>query len=117
MREERAKKEVEVRQTKIERKKKMEKLLREVMVKIGLKQEEEEEGIVVEALLDSGAIELIMSEEFVRKYRFRRTKLEKSIYVRNVDRTMNYTGPILDTVVSELKTINLISILFSFIFS
>ena len=117
MREERAKREVEVRQTKIERKKKKEKLLREVMVKIGLKQEEEEEGIVVEALLDSGAIELIMSEEFVGKHRFRRTKLEKSIYVRNVDRTMNYTGPILDTVVSELKTIDLISILFSFIFS
>jgi len=44
-----------VRQTKVERKEKKEKLLREVTVKIGLKQEEEEKRIVVKALLDSGA--------------------------------------------------------------
>ena len=37
LREEKAKREVEVRQTKVERKKKKEKLLREVMVKIRLK--------------------------------------------------------------------------------
>jgi len=41
-----------VRQTKVERKKKKEKLLREVTVKIGLKQEKEEEGVVTEALLE-----------------------------------------------------------------
>jgi len=40
LREEKAKRRVEVRQTKVERKEKKEKLLREVMVKIGLKQEE-----------------------------------------------------------------------------
>ena len=33
---------------------KKEKLLREVMVKIGLKQKDEEDGIVAEVLLDSG---------------------------------------------------------------
>jgi len=44
LREERAKRGVEVRQTKVERKEKKEKLLREMMVKIGLKQEEGEEG-------------------------------------------------------------------------
>ena len=32
------------------------------MVKIGLKQEEEEKGVVTEALLDSGAIGLVKSE-------------------------------------------------------
>ena len=37
MKKERAKREVEVRQTKVERKEKKEKLLREVTVKIGLK--------------------------------------------------------------------------------
>jgi len=73
----------------VERKEKKEKLLREVTVKIGLKQEKEEEEIVVEALLDSRAIELVMSEEFVMKHRFRRTKLERPIYVRNVDSTLN----------------------------
>ena len=72
--------------------------MREVIVKIGLKQEEEEEGIVVDVLLDSKVTELVMSEEFVRKYRFRRTKLERPIYVRNVNGMFNYAGPIVDTV-------------------
>jgi len=66
------------------------------MVKIGLKQEEEKEGIVVEALLDSGVTGLVMSEEFVKKHRFRRTKLEKPIYVRNIDSTLNYVGLIIE---------------------
>ena len=87
MREEKAKRGVE----------KKEKVLREVTVKIGLKQEEEE-GVVTEALLDSGATGLVMSEEFARKHKFRRTKLERPIYVRNVDGTLNYAGPIVDTV-------------------
>ena len=64
LREERAKKGVERRQTKVERKKKKEKLLREVTVKIGLKQEEKEKRVVIEALLDSRVTGLIMSEEF-----------------------------------------------------
>ena len=41
---------------------KKEKVLREVMVKIGLKQEEKEEGIVTEALLDSSTTGLVMSK-------------------------------------------------------
>jgi len=76
--------------------------LREVTVKIELKQEEEEEGIVVEALLDSRVIGLVMSEEFARKHRFRRTKLEKLTYVRNVNGILNYVGPIKDTVEVEI---------------
>jgi len=72
------------------------------MVKIRLKQEEEEEGIVVEALLDSGVIGLVISEEFVKKHRFRRTKLERPIYVKNVDGMLNYVGPIVDTVEVEV---------------
>jgi len=102
LREERAKGGVEVRQTKVEREEKRGKLLREVTVKIRLKQEEEKEGIVVEALLDSEATGLVMSEEFVKKHRFRRTKLERPIYVRNVDVTLNYTGPIMNMVKIEI---------------
>ena len=102
LREKRAKRGVEVRQTKIEKKEKKEKYLREVTVKIGLKQEEEEEGIVVDTLLDSGATGLVMSEEFVRKHKFRRTKLEKPVYVRNVNGILNYVGPIIDTVEVEV---------------
>ena len=83
-------------------KEKKEKYLREVTVKIGLKQEEEEEGVVTEALLDSGATGLVMSEEFAKKHRFRRIKLERPIYVRNVDGMLNYMGPIVDTVKVEI---------------
>jgi len=86
----------------IEKKEKKEKYLREVMVKIRLKQEEEEEGVVTEVLLDSGATGLVMSEEFARKYKFKKTKLEKPVYVRNVDSMLNYVGPIVDTVEVEI---------------
>ena len=102
LREEKAKRGVEVRQTKVERKEKKEKMLREVVVKIGLKQEEEEEGVVTEALLDSGATGLVMSEEFVRRHKFRRTKLERPIHIRNVNGMLNYIGPIKDTVEVEI---------------
>jgi len=86
----------------VEKKEKKEKMLREVTVKIRLKQEEEEEGVVTEALLDSGATGLIMSKEFARKHKFRRTKLERLVYVRNVDGMLNYAGPIVDTVEVEI---------------
>ena len=86
----------------VEKKEKKEKVLREVVVKIGLKQEEEEEGIMTEALLDSGATGLVMSEEFARRHRFRKTKLERPVYVRNVDGTFNYVGPIVNTVEVEI---------------
>jgi len=43
-----------------------------------------------------------MSEEFVKKHRFRRMKLERPIYVRNVDGTLNYAEPIVDTVEIEI---------------
>jgi len=98
LREERVKRGVEVRQTK----EKKEKYLREVMVKIGLKQEEKEEGIVTEALLDSGVTGLVISEKFAKKHRFRRRKLERPVYMRNVDSTLNYVGFIVDTVEVEI---------------
>jgi len=101
LREEKAKRGVKIKQTKEERKEKKEKLLREVMVKIRLKQEEEEEGVVTEALLDSGATGLVMSEEFTR-YKFKRTKLERLVDMRNVDGTLNYVGPIVNIVEVEI---------------
>ena len=86
----------------VEKKEKKEKLLREMMVKIGLKQEEEEEGVVTEALLDSGAMRLVMSEEFARRHKFKRMKLERPVYIRNVDGMLNYVRPIVDTVEVEI---------------
>jgi len=102
LREKKTKRGVEVKQAKIEKKEKKEKYLREVTVKIGLKQEEEKEGVVMEALLDSRATRLVTSEEFVRRHKFKRMKLEKPVYVRNVDGMLNYVGLIVNTVEVEI---------------
>ena len=86
----------------VEKKEKKKKLLREVTVKIGLKQEEEEEGIVTEALLDSRVTGLVINEEFIRRHKFKRTKLERPVYVRNIDSMLNYVEPIVDMVEMEI---------------
>ena len=72
------------------------------MVKIGLKQEDEKEEIVVKALLNSRATGLVIILEFSRKNKFKKKKLEKLIYIRNVDNTFNYEGSIEHTVEVEL---------------
>ena len=72
--------------------------LREVTVKIGLERIDMQEGITVEALLDSGATGLVMSSEFTRKQDFKLKKLERLMNVRNVDGLLNKEGPIEHTV-------------------
>ena len=72
--------------------------MREVMVKIGLERINMQEGITVEALLDSGATGLVMSSEFTRKQGFKLKKLERSMQVRNVDGSFNREEPIENTV-------------------
>ena len=74
------------------------KILREVTVKIGLERIDTQEGIMVEALLDSGATGLVMSSEFARKQGFKLKRLEKPMQVRNVDGLFNKEGPIENTV-------------------
>ena len=69
-------------------------LLREVTIKIGLERLDTQEGITVEALLNSGAMELVMSSEFAKKKRFKLEKLERPMQVRNVDGSFNREGPI-----------------------
>jgi len=69
-------------------------LLREVTVKIGLERIDMQEGITVEALLDSGVMGLVISSEFARKQRFKLKKLDRPMYVRNVDGSLNKEGPI-----------------------
>ena len=69
-------------------------LLREVTVKIGLERIDIQEGIMVEALLDSSATGLVMSLKFARKQRFKLKKLDRPMYVRNVDGLLNKEGPI-----------------------
>lgn len=84
------------------KKEKKKKLLREVMIKIGLKQEDKEEGIIVKVLLDSGTIGLMISLEFVKKNKFRKKKLNKLIYMRNMNSIFNYKRLIEHTVEMEL---------------
>ena len=59
------------------------------MMKIRLERVDTQEGITVEALLDSGATRLVMSSEFARKQGFKLKKLERPMNVRNVNRLLN----------------------------
>jgi len=52
---------------------------------------------MVEALLNSKATGLVMSLEFAKKQGFELKKIEKPIYMRNVDGTFNKKRPIEDT--------------------
>jgi len=67
-------------------------------VKISLERINTQEEITVEALLDSGVIGLVMSSEFARKQGFRLKKIDRPIYIRNVDSSFNKEGPIEYTV-------------------
>jgi len=67
-------------------------------VKIGLERIDTQEGITVEALLDSGAMELVISSEFARKQGFKLKKLERPMNIRNVDGSFNKEGLIENTV-------------------
>ena len=52
----------------------------------------------MEALLDSGVTGLVMISEFARKQQFKLKKLDRPMYVRNVDSSLNKKGPIEHTV-------------------
>ena len=58
-------------------------------MKIGLERIDTQEGITVEALLDNGATGLVMSSEFARKQRFKLKKLDRLMYIRNMDSLLN----------------------------
>ena len=68
--------------------------LREITVKIGLKRIDTQEGITVETLLDSRATVLVISSEFAQKQEFKLKKLERPMYVRNVNGSLNKERPI-----------------------
>ena len=73
-------------------------MLREVTVKIRLERIDTQEGITVEALLDSGMTGLVMSSEFTKKQCFKLKKLERLMNVRNMDGSLNKEEPIENTV-------------------
>ena len=69
-------------------------LLRKVTVKIGLERIDIQEEITVEVLLDSSVTELVMISEFTRKKVFKLKKIERLIYIRNVNGSFNKEEPI-----------------------
>jgi len=73
-------------------------ILREVTVKIGLERIDMQERVTVEVLLDSGTMELVISSEFTRKQEFKLKRIERPIYIRNVNGTFNMKKPIEYTV-------------------
>ena len=73
-------------------------MLREVTVKIGLERINIQKRVTVKALLNSGAIGLVMSLEFAKKQRFKLKKIKRLIYVRNINSFFNKKGSIEHTV-------------------
>ena len=69
-------------------------MLREVIVKLGLERIDIQEGVAVEALLNSGVTKLVMSSEFARKQGFKLKKIKRSIYMRNMNGSFNKKRPI-----------------------
>ena len=63
-------------------------MLREVTMRIGLERIDIQEGVMMEALLDSRAIGLVMSSKFTRKQEFKLKKIERPIYIEKEWRYM-----------------------------
>jgi len=64
-------------------------MLREVTVKIKLERIDIQKEVTVKALLDSGATGLVMSLEFAKKQEFKLKKIERPIYIRNINGFLN----------------------------
>jgi len=61
---------------------------------VGLEKLESHEGVVVKALLDSGATGLFMDTAFAKEKGFRMEKMKKPLLVKNVDGSENIGGAI-----------------------
>jgi len=70
------------------------KMLREVWLNIGVEKIDMHEGIMIKALLDSGAMGMFMDRQAVTRHGFKLQKLERPIAIRNVDGTNNSRGAI-----------------------
>jgi len=68
--------------------------LREIWLNIGLEKIDTHKGVLVRALLDSGATGLFMSKRLAKKERFKLEKLERLLRVRNIDGSDNSGGAI-----------------------
>jgi len=70
------------------------KMLREVWLNIGVEKIDMHEGVMIKALLDSGATGMFMDRQTAARHGFKLQKLERPIAIRNVDGTNNGRGAI-----------------------
>jgi len=63
-------------------------------VKIGLKRIDIQKGITVKVLLDNRVMKLVISLKFTRKQGFKLKKIERLIYIRNMNSFFNKEEPI-----------------------
>jgi len=66
--------------------------LKEVWMTVGMEKVDTHEGVIVKALLDSGAIGMFANKKFVERNGFKEEKLDRAVKVKNVDRTKNNRG-------------------------
>jgi len=69
-------------------------MLREVWMNIGVEKLDTHEGIIVKALLNSGATGMFMDKQMAARHGFKLQKLERPIAVRNMNGTNNSGGAI-----------------------
>jgi len=69
-------------------------MLREVWLNIGVEKIDTHEGVIIKALLDSGATGMFMDRQTAARHGFKLQKLERPLVVRNVDGTNNSGGAI-----------------------
>ena len=72
--------------------------MREVIVKIYLRQKDEEDKTIVQVLLNNRAKKLVITLKFTKKHKSKKKKLERLIYMRNVNGIFNHEEPIEYTV-------------------
>jgi len=69
-------------------------MLREVWLNIRVEKIDTHEGVMIKALLDSGAMEMFMDRQMATRHGFKLQRLERPITIRNVDGTNNSRGAI-----------------------
>jgi len=70
-------------------------MLREVWLNIGIEKVDMHKGVIVRALLDSGAIGMFMNKKTAERHGFKLQKLKRLFIVRNMDRIENSSGNII----------------------
>ena len=68
--------------------------MREMWLNIRVEKTDTHEGMMIKALLDSGAMGMFMDRQTAARHGFKLQKLERPLMVKNVNGTMNSGGAI-----------------------